>query len=315
MDIDFDITACVGLTKHELQTELKKFRNDLIKEKMKPSSLSNTNSNTTTQPLVTKQTHPVPPNQPTETPTTTFTSSTPQNTAQDAWNKRVGNRNGININTLTPNNNKVSFREDAAPNIDKQNKFNVVEQVDNTFYIRANLPIKDYVTHIPTIIKSFFLTLQQADPSLLLLPFDHNNTSSQDTIEKESAIPNEENRIKKWVSGIRIKNNRIGLAIRVQNNMPVAELKSVLSAWEKKTNSFVDMDNIRSSRKLSAGCLQFAHPRYVNRDELKKWMVSQAPDVDVSGWFKIFARGIFENDADKSKKNTYTCNSCRWISG
>ena len=84
--------------------------------------------------------------------------------------------------------------------------------------------------------------------------------------------------------------------------MKVNELKSVLSAWENKTGSTVHMDSIKSSRKFSAGWLQFAHPRYVNRDELKKWIISQSQDIDVSGWFKIFARGIFESDAEQTKK-------------
>ena len=134
------------------------------------------------------------------------------------------------------------------------------------------------------------------------MPFDYKNTSSQDTIEKESAIPNEENQIKKWASGIRIKNNRINLAIRVQNAMKVSELKSVLSTWETKTGSTISMDNIKSSQKFSAGWLQFAHPRYINCDELKKWMISQSNDVDISGWIKVFVRGTFESDAEKTKK-------------
>ena len=112
-----------------------------------PTSKSPSPSNTTQQPSIPQQ--PAPPSNHTPSPSNNTNSTT-------AWNKRVTNRNGININTLTPTNQKVSFREDAAPNIDKQNQFNVVEQQDNTFYVRATLPIKDYVTHIPTIIKSFF---------------------------------------------------------------------------------------------------------------------------------------------------------------
>lgn len=198
------------------------------------------------------------------------------------------------------------MRSDSAPNLDKQNQYQVVEHSDNNFYLRANLPIKDYVTHIPTIIKSFSLTLQEADPSVLLLPFDYNNNSSQDTIEKESALPNEENKIKKWVSGVRIKNNRITFALRVQNNMSVVELKSVLSAWENKTGSQISMDNIRSSRKFSAGWLQFAHPRYINRDDLKQWMMTQTKNTNVGNLFKLFSRGLFESDAEKTKKTLTT---------
>ena len=93
------------------------------------------------------------------------------------------------------------MRDDAAPNLDKQ--FNVVQQQNNIFYLRANLPVKDHVTHTPTIVRSFFGVLRQADPSMLLLPFDYNNKSSQDVIEKESAIPNDEKSIKKM--GIRLQ--------------------------------------------------------------------------------------------------------------
>ena len=126
------------------------------------------------------------------------------------------------------------------------------------------------MTHTPTIVRSFFGVLRQADPSMLLLPFDYNNKSSQDVIEKESAIPNDEKSIKKWVSGFRSKNNRMSFALRVQNNLSVTELKSVLSTWENQTTSRVSMDNIKSSRKFAAGWLQFAHPRFINRDNLKK---------------------------------------------
>ena len=55
----------------------------------------------------------------------------------------------------------------------------------------------------------------------------------------------------------------------------------MLSTWENQTTSRVSMDNIRSSRKFAAGWLQFAHPRFVNRDDLKKWMVDQANETNV----------------------------------
>ena len=308
MNIGFDSTFFSNHSKHDIQTELKKLRNALIKEhqlasqsKTSPEqdishSFQTSTPNPTSQALVTSL--PVTENQ-----SNNMIQSTHNSTQ---WSKRVGNRNGININTLTPSKSKISMRSDSAPNLDKQNQYQVVEHNDNNFYLRANLPIKDYVTHIPTIIKSFFLTLQQADPSILLLPFDFNNKSSQDTIEKESALPNEEAKIKKWVSGIRIKNNRITFAIRIQNNMSIVELKSVLSAWEAKTGSQISMDNIRSSRKFSAGWLQFAHPRFINRDDLKQWMVAQSENKNVGNWFKLFSRGIFESDAEKAKKTLTT---------
>ena len=98
----------------------------------------------------------------------------------------------------------------------------------------------------------------------------------------------------------------MSFALRVQNNLSVTELKSVLSTWENQTTSRVSMDNIKSSRKFAAGWLQFAHPRFINRDNLKKWMVDQADESNVDGRFKLFARGIFESDADKSKRTLTT---------
>lgn len=81
----------------------------------------------------------------------------------------MGNQNGININILTLTNEKL--RDVLTLHQTLTNS----EQNYNNLYIRANLPIKDYVSHIPTIIKSFVLTLRQADPSILLLPFDYRN--------------------------------------------------------------------------------------------------------------------------------------------
>ena len=196
-DVSINETEFASLTRAQLHTELKTFRNDLIKKHSQPTSNNQPGTNPQSQP------DQEPYAASSNTPSTT--SNTNQQKNPSLWKQRVQNRNGININLLAPSTQNETMRDDAAPNLDKQ--FNVVQQQNNLFYLRANLPVKDHVTHTPTIVRSFFGVLRQADPSILLLPFDYNNKSSQYVIEKESAIPNDEKFIKKWVSGFRSKNN------------------------------------------------------------------------------------------------------------
>ena len=135
IEIGFDSAFFTSYTKHDLQTELKKKRNALIHEHQLATQSSTTTSHS--NPVSAQQIQPSQSsNQPTSNQSTSPDSavnseiqshtSHQQNTpTTDKWKQRVGNRNEININTLTPSNFKTSLRSDSAPNLDKQNQFQV----------------------------------------------------------------------------------------------------------------------------------------------------------------------------------------------
>ena len=125
-------------------------------------------------------------------------------------------------------------------------------------------------------------------------------------MEKESAIPDKEKLIKKWASGITTRNNRIKFTLRIQNHTDPAQFKAILADWEKEANSYIDFDNIESSKVFSAGWLLFAHPRYLNRDNLREWLTTQSDDNTIGNQFKHHSRAIYSADKEESKKTQTT---------
>ena len=284
-------TDCEKFSKQRLSSELKLIRNRFIKEAR-------------TRTHMIKQHVTLPPSSTLNTLPTPTLVTLPK--GPSLFRKNASNLNGLDVSKYNPSRAPSAYDNEHAPDLDTTNKYKVVSMDSNIIYVRINVPIKQNNTHIPTVVKKIFQVLRQSDPSVLLLPFDKNNTSMNDAIEQETVIPDNENKIKKWVTGITTRNNRIRFTMRIQNNTDPGKFKAILSTWEREANSYIDFDNIMSTKVFSAGWLLFAHPRFLNRDELKEWIIAQADEGEIGTQIKLYARPIYSTDKDQAKKTKTT---------
>ena len=213
----------------------------------------------------------------------------------------VGNRNGNLFSKFLPKTPNSAIRKKLANNESGQqaHKF---EQ--NDFYVRVSAPVKGKDVHIPTVIKLVFGKLRQADPSFTLMTFDRKDTSKNNTIAKEDAIPNDKKDLHTWIQGDYItKNNKLLFSMRCTNNIPFKDVRALLNIWQNDTGIKVNFDCVVSQSLFPAGWLKCAHPRLLNRDSLFEWIVDQS-NTTMKSKIHLYPRIMFEYREDGSKALT-----------
>ena len=227
--------------------------------------------------------------------------STQPHKGPSVFQMNVENRNGNLFSKFLSKLSNSIVRKKLANNESGQqaHKF---EQ--NDFYVRVIAPVKGKDVHIPTVIKLVFGKLRQADPSFTLMTFNRNDTSKNNTIAKEDAIPKDKKDLHTWIQGDYIsKHNKLFFSMRCTNNVPFKNVRALLNPWQKDTGIKVNFDGVVSTSLFPAGWLQCAHPRLLNRDSLFTWIVKQS-DVDMTTILHLYPRIMFEYRKDGSKALT-----------
>ena len=195
--------------------------------------------------------------------------------------------NGCDLTNLAPDD------EDMGRN-SKSGSAVVKELHRTTFYVRPQLHIHDS-RHAPTLIKDFMRVFRQVDPTLILLPFDADNTSLNGIIHNDSLLPEDKDKMDKWVKQIEYdKHQKLCFSVRMSCTMDMYDFKEHMFGWCKRFQHWTTFDDMPATKTFSAGWLCCLHHKHVDIDQLKAWMDSFDESGKLSPLYKIYPRKIYQ---------------------
>ena len=222
------------------------------------------------------------------------------NRAESDFYRSTINLRGCNLDKFLINESSVT--DPRTQMVHEGENYQTPNFKENDFYVRALVPMQ-INTHIPTLVKKTFRALQQADPTFLLKPFDRNEKNLNVDISKDSNIPNDENEYKKYIQGTSTtKGNKVRFSMRVTNTITFKQLRALLGDYESESGTKFSYDKIVSKSIFAAGYLQFAHPSWINRDELLQWMLKQTDDQSMAEKIHIYPRKFYDNTTENYTK-------------
>ena len=177
----------------------------------------------------------------------------------------------------------------------------VIKLERNIFYARVTLAVSTNSMHVPSSIKRFFQILRQADPTIQMLPFLQQDNNQQEIITNEKHIPNDEIKMKKWIAGTRLtQNKKLQFSIRLSNTMAFKNLRNTIFQWCKNNKCFVSFDSVKSEMIFRAGWIAGLHPTFYNRNNVKNNIIKNNPDLQDK--IHIYAKTIWRTNPDEKTR-------------
>ena len=205
---------------------------------------------------------------------TTFNEMTKAKQEKKFADKRAQgqNLNGFNVDNVVVNDDQGM---DFKMNPDK--KLKVVELERNDYWLHSKLHVHKE-RHIPTLVKMLVRVLRKADPTMVLLPLDVQNTNEM--IENEDDVPEEENSLKKWIDIATIQPSRkFAFSMKVATTERPHIVKNRIFDWCGGQKHYVEFKRLDSANIFFAGWLYHIHPKYHNRDALRQWILDTKPII------------------------------------
>ena len=213
------------------------------------------------------------------------------------------NLNGVDLNDIIPSENGKTITNLISPNL-AGNEIKVTKNVKTTYMLRVSMHIKQQNAHAPTMVKELLRTLRLADPTFNILPFDSHNKLQNQILDNEDSVPDDQNQMKTWVYGLQTtKNNRLKFSIRSTFTKSIKEVKGVTFEWCKQNKNFVVFDQLMSAEVFHAGWIIGVHPRFNDRDKLKKWL-DECDDAISPNQYNLIPRKVYATDESQSKTIT-----------
>ena len=186
------------------------------------------------------------------------------------------NLNGINIDSLTPDEDKASYNfcVPTEPAVNKQ-----LVKIKTSYFIHNRIHVEKTV-NAQKIVQMLFRVLRKADPTVLLLPFVK-TTSQEKFIETEDKIPEDENELKTYLSvADQQYGKKFGFSLRISITEEPTVVKNRIFDWCKGQKHFVDFKQVGSANIFAAGWLYKLHQNYYNRDHIREWMTKNCPALE-----------------------------------
>lgn len=121
--------------------------------------------------------------------------------------------------------------------------------------------------------------MRKGDPTVLIVPIHSNTYQPSEIIGKEKDLPDDENKLRKWVDNVRIVNSRIFFSMRIKT-INIEGVKNAVFSWCKGNSRWVDFTRLSSSRICAGGWFHKILPFYYNRDDFSKYIFSHLPHLE-----------------------------------
>ena len=211
------------------------------------------------------------------------------------------NLNGVDVNDVIPTQKQPTNL--ISPNL-AGNEINVLKNLKTTYMLRVSMHIQSQNSHAPTMIKELVKILRMADPTFNILPFDKQNMNTNQILDNEDSMPNDQESLKTWIYGLQTtKANRLKFSLRGTFTKQLREVKGVTFDWCKRHKNFVVFDKLMSAEVFHAGWIIGIHPRFHDRDTLKKWL-DECENAIPSTQFNLIPRKVYVTDDNSSRTIT-----------
>ena len=159
---------------------------------------------------------------------------------------------------------------------DNGHDINPAEQTIQT--IHAKLETREKNINIPSWIKKLIIQMRKGDPLVMVIPMSGTTYQPSEVIGKETDLPDDEERIKKWVENIRIVNSRLFFTMRIKT-VNIDGVKNAVFTWCKGNGRWVDFTRLSSSKIFTGGWFHQIHPFYYNRDDFAQYIFNHLPHL------------------------------------
>ena len=89
--------------------------------------------------------------------------------------------------------------------------------------------------------------MRKGDPLVMIIPMRGTTYQPSEVIGKETDLPDDEEKLKKWVENIRIVNSRLFFSMRIKT-VNIDGVKNAVFSWCKGNGRWVDFTRLSSSK-------------------------------------------------------------------
>ena len=271
-----------SLTKHQLLIEITKAR-DVLKGAKLPIPLPPSN-NASNKKVVKK------------------------NTQQRATKRELAqNLFGVDTDKLDPHTSSETKKDSRAPpkplkdDDSDSSGHKVAESTREVFTIHAKLEVGSKQFHTPSLVRTLTINLRKGDPLVQIVPVLSKDARPSEKLENEDAIPDDEEKLKKWVENIRTDKSKLYFTMKIRT-VNIDHVKTAVYGWCKGKGHWVDFTTLSSIRIFNGGWFHNIHPFYYNRDHFTDYILEELPDL--KGKLDIYHKKVFKKNEKNEKIST-----------
>ena len=181
---------------------------------------------------------------------------------------------------------------------DREDANDVVPLTRTTTYIRPKVSFNGPKVDATTVIKSYILQLRKADSHIQILPIDENNMSSNDILESETALPNDQGSMKKWVEQVEVVGRRLFFVMRI-GTIDIEKVKSHIFQWCGSNGSYTKFSKEKNVNIFGAGWIHGLSAEHYNRDHILQYITNQ--NLNFRDKVIIYAKEVYHYRTNNNK--------------
>ena len=155
----------------------------------------------------------------------------------------------------------------------------VTESVQDVYSLHAKLEVGSKTFHTSSLVRTLVLQMRKGDPLIQIVPVLNKNAKSSEKLESEDAIPDDEDKLKKWAENIRTDKSKFYFTMKFRT-INIDHVKTAVYGWCKGKSHWVDFTTLDSVRVLNGGWFHGIHPFYYNRDHFTDYILEELPHLD-----------------------------------
>ena len=242
-----------SLTKHQLLIEITKARDVLkgVKLPLPESTNATSNTNSTKTPTSKKQQRP---------------RASKRELAQNLYGVDADK-----LDTHSTSDAKNDVRAPPKPLRDEDNNedgHKAAESTREVYTIHAKIEVGSDKFHTPSLVRNLVIQIRKGDPLVQIVPVLHKDARPSEKLENEDALPDNEEKLKKWVENIRTDKSKLYFTMQMRT-INIDNVKTVVYGWCKGKSHWVDFTTLSSTRVFNGGWFHNIHPFYYNQDHLQ----------------------------------------------